>query len=213
MLIPILKGTTEIIEKVKDGEIIDNGCPNCKNDLLLKQFRTWGTIFMIPVAPRKTTRFIYECIECRETFDPAYRNTFINLGKYRNATPNEIKELTNRLSLYILASVLMSDNRNPESIIDTLKDFAITCRINLETNSDIFSTSFLEQNNLTELVFEWYDIFRDCFNEEMKNMAMLKVLKYVSIIGLTEKEYKLLYTYSRHWGFTKAQYDDLIKSK
>lgn len=211
MLIPILSGTTEILEKVNDGEIIECGCPQCNQNLVLKQFRTWGTVFMIPVAPRKNTRFVYECVGCHETFDPAFRSTFINHAKYRNATPVEIKELTNRLSLYILASVLSTDNRTKEFIIDILKDFAIACRISLETNSDVFNASFLEKSKLTELVFDWYNIFRDCFNDEMKYIAIQRVLKYAENIDLSDKETKQMYIYSRHWGYSKAQFEGIMK--
>ncbi|MEQ1797753.1 MAG: hypothetical protein ABL872_07365, partial [Lacibacter sp.] len=158
MFIPVLKGSTEFIEKVKDGETIKNGCPQCQHDLLLKQFRVWGTLFLIPVFPKQETRFVYECTSCFETFDPAYRAAFINRAKYLNATPKEIKDLTDAFSLIIASSVLTADNRTIENITDVLKDFSISCRIDLEIHAEKFSEDFLIQKDLLQLVFEWYNI-------------------------------------------------------
>jgi hypothetical protein len=213
MLIPILKGTTEIVEKVKDGETITNGCPQCHQDLLLKQFRTWNTLFMIPLTPSGETRFVYECVSCQETFDPVYRNTFINRAKYLNATPKEVKILTDELSLDMLAAVLKADNRSQDNIIDVLKDFAISRGIDIETHEEKFDSAFLTQGNVSEVVFETYNIFRDCFAEEYRNRALNQVLKFCSTISLSEKETKQLYTFSRHWGLTKEQFEEQLTNK
>jgi hypothetical protein len=213
MLIPILKGTTEIIEKVKDGETIKNGCPQCRHDLVLKQFRVWGTFFLIPVAPTAETRFVYECTGCSEMFDPVYRTTFINKAKYLNATPKEIRDLTDTFSLTILAAVLTCDNRPLVNVIDTLKDFAISYKIDLETHEEKFSAEFLTKENLAETVLQLYDTFGDSFDEDYRKKALHRVLKYCNLIDLTGKEAKLLYTYSRHWGLSKAQFEDLYKSQ
>jgi hypothetical protein len=212
MLIPIIKGTTEIIEKVKDGETILRGCPECQHNLLLKQFREWGTVFFIPLAPRKDTRLVYECISCFETFDIAYRNTFINKGKYLNATPKEIWDLTNDLSLTILAAILTSDNRPTENVVTILKDFATSSKIDTITHEEKFSSYYLSQENLAKSVFDSYDIFRDSFADEFRNEALHEALKYCSIIDLSAKETKVLYTFSRHWGITKEQFELLHKA-
>jgi hypothetical protein len=211
MLIPILKGTTEIIEKVKDGEIIKNGCPKCQQDLLLKQFRVWDTFFLIPIAPSRETRFVYECVSCCETFDPVYRNTFINRAKYLNATPQEIKDLTDAFSLTILSAILTCDHRPTENVVDILKEFTINYGIDLETHKEKFNPEFLSQKELSETVLEWYDVFRDCFSEEYRNKALHQTLKYSNLINLTVKETKLLYIFSRHWGLTKIEFEELHK--
>jgi hypothetical protein len=211
MLVPILKGTREIIEAVKDGEIIKNGCPKCQQDLPLKQFRVWDTLFLIPIIPSKETRFVYECVGCYETFDPAYRNTFINRAKYLNATSQEIKDLTDGLSLTILSSILTSDNRSIENVVDTLKAFATHYRIDLETHKDKLDHEFLSGEELSKTVLEWYDIFRDCFSEEPRNKALHQVLEYSNLIKLAVKETKLLYIFSRHWGLTKSEFEELHK--
>jgi|GEM_PF-5812978 len=213
MLIPVLKGSTEIIEKVKDGERIINGCPECHQDLLLKQFRVWDTFFLIPIAPTRQTRFVYECVSCRETFDPVYRNLFINKAKYRNSTPQEIKDLTDAFSLTIVSSILTCDHRPTENVVDILKEFAIYYSIDIETHKEKFSAEFLSQKELTKTVFEWYDIFRDCFSEEFRNKALQRILKYGNLTNLTNKEAKVLYTFSRHWGYTKGQFDEFTKDK
>lgn len=211
MLIPILKGTREIIEKVEDGEIIKNGCPNCQRDLLLKQFRAWNTLFLIPIIPSRETRFVYECVMCYETFDPAYRITFINRAKYLNATLEEIKDLTDALSLTILSSILTCDDRPIENVVDILKEFTINYGIDLETHEEKFDPEFLSSKELSKTVLEWYDIFRDCFSEEYRNKALHQALEYSNLINLTVKETKLLYIFSRHWGLTKIQFEELHK--
>jgi hypothetical protein len=207
----VLKGTTEIIEKVKDGECIKNGCPECHQDLLLKQFRVWNTLFLIPITPTRETRDVYECVSCFETFDPVYRNFFINRAKYRHAKPREIKDLTDAFSLTILSSILTCDHRPIENVVDVLKEFAIFYGIDVETHEEKFSTEFLSQKELSKTVFEWYDIFRDCFSEELRNKALQQTLEYGNLPDLTVKETKVLYTISRHWGYTKSQFEEIIK--
>ena len=211
MLIPIVKGTTEIIEKVKDGENIKNGCPQCQQDLLLKQFRVWNTLFFIPIVPSRQTRFVYECISCDETFDPVYRNSYINTARYRNAKPKEIKDLTEAFSLTILSAILTSDGRQSENVADILRAFAINYSIDLETNEEKFSAEFLSQKELSKIVFEWYDIFKDCFSEDYRNKVLYQNLEYSNRINLTVKETKVLYTFSRHWGLTKSEFEQLYK--
>jgi hypothetical protein len=211
MLIPILKGTTEIVENVKDGEVIKNGCPKCQKDLLLKQFRVWNTLFLIPIIPSGQTRFIYECVECYETLDPAYRNTFINRGKYLNATPQEIEDLIDAFSLTILSAILTCDHRPTENVVDVLKEFTINYGIDLETHKEKFDPEFLSQEKLSKTVLELYDVFRDCFSEECRNKALHQALEYSNLIDLTVKETKLLYIFSRHWGLTKIQFEELHK--
>ncbi|SDH36412.1 hypothetical protein [Chitinophaga filiformis] len=209
----VLKGTTEIIENVKNGEIINKGCPECQQDLLLKQFRVWDTLFLIPIIPSRETRFVYECVRCYETFDPAYRNTFINRAKYLNATPQEVKDLTDAFSLTILSAILTCDDRSTENVVDILKNFARNCGIDLENHKEKVTTEFLSQEELSKTVLEWYDIFRDCFSEENRDKALHQTLEYCNIIDLTVKETKLLYIFSRHWGLTKVQFEELHKGK
>jgi hypothetical protein len=156
---------------------------------------------------------VYECVSCRETFDPVYRNLFINRAKYRNAKPKEIKDLTDAFSLTILSSILTCDHRPTENVVDILKEFAIYYRIDLETHEEKFSVEFLSQKELPKTVFEWYDIFRDCFSEELRNRALQQTLNYGNLTNLTPKETKVLYTFSRHWGYTKSQFEELIKGK
>ncbi|MBO9204950.1 MULTISPECIES: hypothetical protein [Niastella] len=207
----VLKGTTEIIENVKDGEIIQNGCPQCRKDLLLKQFRVWNTIFLIPYLPSGDTRTVYECVGCYETFDPVYRNTYINRGKYLNPTRKEIKELTETFSLTFIASILTCDNRPMESVLALLKEFAIKYNIDEETHEEKFGADFLSQRELTKTVFELYDLFRDCFSEELINIVLAQNVEYSNLIDLSEKETKVLYTFSRHWGLTKSEFEELRK--
>lgn len=132
---------------MKNGEIINNSCPNCRHDLQLKQFRVWNTLFLVPLTPTRETRFVYECTGCDERFDPVYRSTFINRAKYLNATAAEIKDLTDEFSLIILSSVLTCDGRSLEDLIINLKDFAIKYRIDLGTHQEKFSTAFLTQQD------------------------------------------------------------------
>jgi hypothetical protein len=210
MFIPVLKGYKEILEKVKDGEIISKACPECQHDLVLKQLRKWSTIFMIPYVPGNETRFVYECAECRQFFDVAYRKTFINRARFRNAGPREVKELTDSFSVIIFASLMGNGDRPIDEKIDVLKDFAIARRIDLEANAEKFEDSFLSRNDLTAEVFEWFDIFRDSFESDYRAKALQQVLNFSKTFSLADKEIKLLYTYCRHWGFTKNQFDEMF---
>jgi hypothetical protein len=108
-------------------------------------------------------------------------------------------------------SILTCDNRPIESVVVFLKEFSIKYKIDLETHKEKFSAEFLSQQELTKTVFEWYDLFRDCFSEECRNIVIAQNLEYSNLIDLSEKETKVLYTFSRHWGVTKSEFEELRK--
>ncbi|MEQ1798522.1 MAG: hypothetical protein ABL872_11265, partial [Lacibacter sp.] len=83
-----------------------------------------------------------------------------------------------------------------------------SCRIDLEIHAEKFSEDFLIQKDLLQLVFEWYNIFRDSFNENYRNKALNQVLRLFDSFSLTEKETKVFYTICRHWGMTKTQFEE-----
>ena len=195
---PMIKGTTEILEKARESDTIFNGCPSCQHDLVLKQLRTWGTVFMIPLAPRKKIRFVYECSQCAETFDPAFRKSLVNRSKYLQLTEDDLLQMQDSFSLLILASILAADGQLSTTEKNLLYTFI--SRLDSDTRLHLSQVShFSEEAPTQEKVWEQLDLFRDCFRDALRKEALDAVTCFLQQQELGMQEKKLLYLYERHW--------------
>jgi hypothetical protein len=198
MILPMLKGTTEIIEAARESETIENGCPACQQDLVLKQFRTWGTLFTIPLAPRKSTRFVYECTSCAGTFDPAMRKTFINRSKYVKVSEDEVLQMRDAFSLTILASVLAADGPLTTKEMNLLYTFISLMDSDTRLHLHLAS-GFAQDGHIDHRLWEQHDLFCDCFAEELRNGALAEVTAFLQNQELLHEEKKLLQEICRNW--------------
>jgi hypothetical protein len=212
MIGPIVKGSTELIEKVKNGEVIHHGCPACKANLVLKQFRTWNTTFGIPLFPTNEKRFVYECASCKETYDPAYRNAFINRAKYLTSSREEIEALTREFSFTILASLLRLDKERAEDMDAVLVNFGH--RLQWSEAQLQEKLAYVKNNDagLSNEVLDYFDTYRDCFIPELRDKALLDVCRHCAGVGFNKPQEQQLYTYFRHWGLSKNQFETVMKS-
>jgi DNA-directed RNA polymerase subunit RPC12/RpoP len=77
----IIFGTRNRYTLSKPGETLPNACPNCGNHLVLKDHKTWGTLFFLPIFPVHTIGKLYECTSCKKAYRSELRDQLVNPQK------------------------------------------------------------------------------------------------------------------------------------
>jgi hypothetical protein len=211
MIVPIVRGKTELIQDIPNGEILDKACLNCQNDLALKYLRTWRTVFFIPMIPTNEKRFAYECVSCKKAYDPVYREYFINKAKYQNTTSEQLMNLNNEFSLLILASILTTDKTALTEHKEILKNFSENTLNNKQEFELLFDIIGHGEGTLDERVFNYYGVYRDCFVDELRSNIFRTVLIHCKSLKLSIIQQKKLYIFARHWGMTKEEFDKFTR--
>ena len=205
MFIVYLKGKTELLEESKENEVIKNGSPSCKNDLSRMDLRVWNTIFFVPIVRTKEFTPVYFCKKCNQKYDYAYRESFINIGRFSNMTNQELEEFINEFSLKILIAIL----REGKTINNKL-DVTNYCNLyKLDNSLTEKIDSIAEDEDLVSEIINGYNIFRDIFNSQVKNMVFGRVAIFLqdNKIELNDNQYKIYYMLLKHWGFEKEDFD------
>lgn len=67
-MIIVFGSKTRISKNKKDLDILQNACPNCKNDLVLSNVKSWFTLYFVPIFPYQTLETVYHCNNCKTSY-------------------------------------------------------------------------------------------------------------------------------------------------
>jgi zinc-ribbon family len=76
----IIFGTRNRLTNVSPGETLPGSCPGCRGDLVLKENKTWFTLFFMPIFPITSKGKFYQCTRCEGTYKSEAKQYLVNPG-------------------------------------------------------------------------------------------------------------------------------------
>jgi hypothetical protein len=73
----IIFGTRRRLTVVNPGETLASSCPHCSGDLVLKENKTWFTLFFLPIFPVNSNGTFYHCNRCDGAYKSEAREYFV----------------------------------------------------------------------------------------------------------------------------------------
>jgi hypothetical protein len=76
----IIFGTRGRLTLANPSETLPQACPGCKGDLVLKENKTWFTLFFLPIFPITSKGQFYQCNRCEGAYKSEAREYLVQPG-------------------------------------------------------------------------------------------------------------------------------------
>jgi hypothetical protein len=76
----IIFGTRGRLTVANPADTLSSSCQTCKGDLVLKENKTWFTLFFMPIFPISTNGRFYHCDRCNAAYKAEAREYLRNEG-------------------------------------------------------------------------------------------------------------------------------------
>ena len=201
-MIIVFGSKTRISKNKKDLDILQNACPNCKNDLVLSNVKSWFTLYFIPIFPYETLETVYHCNNCKTSYKQEIKGIASKSNQDKQIYEEEKRR---RYGLTLIACMIqmakvdgnISEDEKSE-IMRVSKSFPdINYQIinqMIEANEDTITYKMLKEINqyitadgIMMLISEVARVVVADGRIEKEEERLLK--EYLSICGIPEKTY------------------------
>jgi ssDNA-binding Zn-finger/Zn-ribbon topoisomerase 1 len=73
----IIFGTRGRLTNASPSEVLHGSCPGCRGDLVLKENKTWFTLFFMPIFPITSKGKFYQCNRCEGAYKSEAREYLV----------------------------------------------------------------------------------------------------------------------------------------
>lgn len=76
----IIFGTRGRLSVANPQDTLQSACPHCRGNLVLKENKTWFTLFFLPIFPITTNGRFYHCGQCDSAYKAEARQHLVSQG-------------------------------------------------------------------------------------------------------------------------------------
>lgn len=102
-MIIVFGSKTRISKDKKELDILKNACPNCRNDLILSNVKSWFTLYFVPIFPYETLETVYHCNNCKTSYKQEIKEMISKSNSDKKRFEEETKK---RYGLTLIACMI-----------------------------------------------------------------------------------------------------------
>jgi len=210
----LIFGTQGVKRKNTEESILAGKCPNCRSgDLEPKTYRNWFALFFIPIFPISSGRNIYECNQCRSTYNEEIQDYVKDDRKQDNKEQTiDVRLIVSRAVIACLTYMVKTESGNTSKTIYEV-DKLIFKKPDLSQELDSIKSSILQLGNAENQVFEYLYEAKDLLSKDDLWQIFIQIKEFLSNQELnSENQISQIQEFLIATGFPKNRYKELIQS-
>ncbi|MCF8371654.1 MAG: TerB family tellurite resistance protein [Bacteroidales bacterium] len=206
----IIFGAKARLTKNGNDDELQNACPNCSNNLLLKDLKKWFTLFFIPIFPYSHVDTFYHCEDCDSTYRESAREALLQATGDNKNYQKEVSKLYSTTLVSCMTHMAGIDGHYSEEeekeIENVKKQFPDFSKEINEAVAKMKATS-----NPEDLVFE---SLRKC-SQVLTTEAILSIIGFCARVlkadgQIDAREEMLMKEYLLVCGIPKSKYKEIV---